>query len=313
MFVAALFMQLLTLCFDVGDSLYNLAIAPEVLGIAAAAGGSLIGNILNRDNARKQVKLQKDLMDYQWNKFSSPKAQLDSYAQAGLNPSVVYGQGGLSTAQPNVSAPALSQFDVGLSGQDLTGSILALAQAKKAGSDAAGVNLDNLVKQQTLDDQIKSVALRNKWTAEDTARITQSVGTMSAQYQLMQQQIDNLKSEKHLTDEQVNWYGKEMRAKIADLQSSADYKDAIKGLNESQKQLLDCSMDSLVQINNLNKDLLSQSLTLLNRYGDAQAVVGLLGQLVGSASDLIGSIAGLKNVNKVVETVTGSTTRKVTK
>ena len=112
LFVAGLLIQLLTFCIPC-DSSYNLAIAPLALGLLGAAGGQVIGSVANsiignqqaKSNAQYSMNMQKDLLDYQWEKFGSPKAQLDSFAQAGINPIVALGQGSVRGASPSVSSP----------------------------------------------------------------------------------------------------------------------------------------------------------------------------------------------------------------
>lgn len=290
MFVGALILHLLTFCIPCDSSCY-IAIAPLLLGTLAAAGGAAMNawaNEQNKKNAQYSMNMQKDLLDYQWKNFDSPKAQLDSYAAAGINPAVALGQGGMRGVSPSGSAPQIAQSDIGLSGQDMANTILALSQAKKAGSDAAGVDLDRKIKEATLDDLIKAPALANKYTQEQTAALTQSIGLMSANFQKIQQDIENAKSEKQLTDEKVKWFAKEMEAKISDLKSSAKYKEAIANLTESQKQLLDRTMDDLVSITGYQKDYQKAVVELLNKYGDAQAIVGMISQVAGSAADLIG-------------------------
>lgn len=288
--VGGLIIHLLSLWFEVGTSCEK-AIAPLLLGTLAAAGGAAMNSIANeqnKKNAQYSLDLQKQLMDYQWKKFDSPAAQAKSLAEVGLNPSVAFGQGGVRGVSPSGTAPQIAQSDIGLSGQDMANTILALSQAKKAGSDAAGVDLDRKIKEATLDDLIKAPALANKYTQEQTAALTQSIGLMSANFQKIQQDIENAKSEKQLTDEKVKWFAREMEAKISDLKSSAKYKEAIANLTDSQRDLLDRTMDDLVSITGYQKDYQKAVVDLLNKYGDAQAIVGMISQVAGSAADLIG-------------------------
>lgn len=187
MFVAGCIIQLLTLFYDVGDSTFNIAIAPIALGALALGGGAALNswaNSQNRENAEYSLEMQKRLMNYEWQNFNSPKAQAKSLAEIGLNPAVAFGQGGVRGVAPSSTAPELAQSDIGLSGQDFANTILALSQAKKAGSEEAGVNLDNLLKGGTLSESINSVVLDNaakrfelelnKWFAapEKVANIT---------------------------------------------------------------------------------------------------------------------------------------------
>lgn len=282
---------------------------PVEIGAAIASGGmsllnSAIGNSMSRSNARYAQKLQKEMLDYQWKNFSSPAAQARSLAAAGLNPSVAFGQGSVShVATPSAAAQSISPVDVGLSGQDMASTILALSEAKKAGSEAAGTDLDNFLKQSTMDESIKAAALRNNWTKAEITKIDAECSNFSALWQKTQQEIENLKSEKQLTDKVVDWYDKEMRAKIDELTASAKYKDALADLTDTQKELLDATFDDLCDITHSNADIQRTAAKLLNRYGDAQAIVGMLSELVGSSSDLIGSFTSYKRLGKAFDEV----------
>lgn len=299
-----LLMVLLIAPFAV-DLQVNVAVLDPISGIAIASGvgaglnavGGTINNIVNRSNMRASADIAKDLMDYQWENFQSPRAQSQSMRKAGLNPAVAFGQGGSGKfTSPSVALPTMPPANLGLSGTDVANVALAASQAKKAGNEAVGQALNNKVFDATLDERIKQVALQNNWTKEDTARITQEVGLMSGQFNMLQQKIDNLKSEKQLTDKHVAWYEKQMTAEINDLQASAKYKNAVADLTDQQKELLTRSMQDLVDINHLNAENLSTAVGLLKKYGDAQAVVGMLTQLIGSASDLMGAFMKIPKI-----------------
>lgn len=303
--VVGVILQLLSMCFNKGDTSKSLAIAPLAIGAFAASAGAALNGMINnqnKKNAEYSMQLQKDLMDYSWRKYNSPQAQAKAYADAGFNPAVAFGQGGMSSpVAPSVQAPELNQ--IGMSSSDLatlvnTGSsaLLSAAEAKKVGLEAEGQKLLNDYNSQTLDERIRAVALQNKWTAEDTARITQSVGLMSGEFNMLQQKVENLKSEKQLTDKHVEWFNKQMTAEINDLQASAKYKNAVADLTDQQKELLSRSMQDLVDINHLNAENLNQVVGLLKKYGDAQAVVGMLTQLIGSASDLMGAFMKIPKI-----------------
>ena len=219
LFVAGLIIQLLTFCFPC-DSSYNLSIAPLLLGTLAAAGGAAMNamaNSQNKSNAQYSMGLQKDLLDYQWQKFDSPKAQLDSYAAAGINPAVALGQGAMRGASPSANAPQVAQ--VTQSATDTANNILALSEAKKAGSEAAVTELNKEIIEGSLDDRIKEVAINNKWKQEDIGRIENVIGNLQGQNSKLQEEINNLRKQgKTLDFENDNWktkFNAEMR-KYAD-------------------------------------------------------------------------------------------------
>ena len=101
--VGGLIIHLLSLGFDVGTT-YQVALAPLALGLIGAAGGQVLGSVANsiignaqaKSNAQYSQNMQKDLMDYAWNKYNSPRAQAAAYSDAGFNPAVAFGQGGMS-------------------------------------------------------------------------------------------------------------------------------------------------------------------------------------------------------------------------
>lgn len=284
-------------------------------------GGGVLNSLLGGLSAKQAFERQKELMDYQasiqdtqFKKYASPQAQVSNLAAAGINPAVAMGNHSpVFSSIPNGPSPASvasAQFGIGTTSlSDLANYMLAKANAKKAGVETEGTVLDNEVKRRTLEDRVKQIALQNHWTEEQTAKVTQEIGLLTGQFNEIQQRIDNMRSEKKLTDKQVSWYDRNISAEISDLQASAKYKNSVAGLTDSQKQLLDATMEDLKTITNLNTQQMEKIVSLLDKYGDAQAIVGMLSQIVGSASDLIGSIASFKNIGKTVETITGSTTQ----
>ena len=311
--VGGLFIHLLSLWFDVGDSFCNIAIAPLALGALAAAGGAALNSLTNeqnKKNAEFSLGLQKDLMDYQWKNYNSPAAQAKSLAEVGLNPAVAYGQGMIRGGSPSGSAPQVAQGSVGISADSLSNSILALSQSENTSEDSKAKSLANQLFADTYKEQVEAIGLNNNWTKEQTAKVQQEIGLMVGQFNECQQRIENLKSEQKYTDKSVQWFDRHMSAEINHLTASAEYQSALKGLTDSQKQLLDDTLEDLKRLTTYQADQMEKIVGLLDKYGDAQAIVGMLSQVVGSASDLIRTITNFKNAGKVVETITGSTTQK---
>lgn len=273
----------------------------------------MIGNVIQSVlQPLVQNEMGKNNAEWQWNRFYSPKAQLSNLAEAGINPAVAFGnQSPVLTTGGQMTMPDVPALGIGTTALAEIGTYLnAKANAEKAGVETEGTVLDNEVKRRTFDDRVKQIGLQNHWTAEQTAKVTQEIGLLSGQFNEIQQRIENMRSEKSLTDKKVAWYERTISAEIADMQASAEYKKAVAGLTDSQKQLLDDTMEDLKTITNLNLQQMEKIVSLLDKYGDAQAIVGMLSQIVGSASDLIGSIASFKNIGKTVETITGTTTQK---
>lgn len=180
--------------------------------------GSALGNkaglkqqqLANDANMRlAQYKYEKDLE--QWNRendYNSPKSQMQRFADAGLNPNLIYGQGssGNASSAPTYEAPHLEAYrnfgDMGASGavaafqnqQSLTADT-ALKESQRAKTDAevVGQNLRNLNQsvQNARDyfeyglrskygDQMMDAQLQSTWQALHTSESQQQVNLAHA-------------------------------------------------------------------------------------------------------------------------------------
>ena len=207
--VGALILHLLSMFFDVGvNSHYNMAIAPELIGTLAAAGGSVLGNLINKSNAEYSLKQQKSLMNYEWNNFTSPKAQAASLAEAGLNPAVAFGNGSIHSVSPSSNAPQVAQ--VQQSGTDMANVLLAAAQANKAGLEAEGQKLLNDYNSKTMAERVRAVGLQNNWTEENTTKVIQDWNKTVGEINILQKEaaIKDIDLEKHeeLVNSLINSY-----------------------------------------------------------------------------------------------------------
>lgn len=169
-----------------------------------------------------------------------------------------------------------------------------LAQSRLAGSQETGQNILNKINEATLDDQIKAVGLKNKWTEEQTSYIVQSFAEMAAR-------INTMAKANELTEKQIKYFEKEMDAQIENLKQSAEYHKALAGLTDEQKRLLTDMFDDLKKYQMYSAQQMEGFVKLLNRYGDAQAIVSLLSEIVKSGV----SIAELFTPKKVIKTITG--------
>lgn len=121
---------------------------PFLLG-SLALGGTLVNQGLNRSNMDYQAQVSKELMDYQWNHFNSPKAQVAAMTAAGLNPAAMFDGGKGSFASPSVSMPSSMpvSFDPAGTLSSLSQYILAKAQAKKAGVEISNLDVERQTKE----------------------------------------------------------------------------------------------------------------------------------------------------------------------
>lgn len=141
--------------FSIGKSLGGIvgAIGGALLGgpEGAAAGytfgNSLFGNSEAKDNYKYQLQKQTEYNIGLWNMqnaYNTPKAQMERFKEAGLNPNLIYGQ--TNTASPISSASANFSLD-NTQSQKTLGNYLALSNLgiQKDLSSAQVRNIDNSI------------------------------------------------------------------------------------------------------------------------------------------------------------------------
>lgn len=160
--------------------------------ITAAAGiASLVGN-----NAFQKNRYQQQLADerknwYMQNQFNSPSAQMERLKIAGLNPNLVYQNGGAVQPSGEMSTPEYDYTPIDL--------------ATVAGTAFQNMSIEKdleqkeaqtqLIKQETIDK-----ALRNKWLEPS---LKSELFHINASTQLMQQQRDYYSELTGLTQQQI--------------------------------------------------------------------------------------------------------------
>lgn len=148
-------------------------------GLSGAVGGLPgvgLNSLLNMFSMGKQQDYAKDMMDYQWQKYGSPKAQVNALAAAGINPAVALGQGGTGAfAQPSVSMPSSAPVQV----DGVATMLSSLTQLKKVDKDNELVDQEiyktlaekNLIDEQRHGEVIANTILREYGDKEAAARI----------------------------------------------------------------------------------------------------------------------------------------------
>jgi len=86
-----------------------------LVGAAASLGSSGIAAASGKKNVKRTIKANKEAADLAWsrslqawemeNAYNTPKAQMERYAEAGLNPHLIYGTGGNSGNASSVDSP----------------------------------------------------------------------------------------------------------------------------------------------------------------------------------------------------------------
>lgn len=157
----------------ISDPVYFYSILPAlVLGGAALAGG-IAGGLFNRSSqgsanktnvqlAREQQQFEQKMVQEQ-NEYNSPVNQMKRYAEAGLNPNLVYSQGnpGNQTSIPSYQRanvqPAQFNFqqDMANAVSTIYNNLQAVAQIRKANADARSTEIDNQIKLGSWENQIQ--------------------------------------------------------------------------------------------------------------------------------------------------------------
>ena len=274
-------------------------LAPQVGAALVTGGMNLLGgalnNIVNRSNMDYQVEQAKQLAKYQWDNFQSYSAQVRSMIKAGLNPSALLGQGGSgTTAAPSINMPTSTPIDMGLSGVSMIDAIKTIAEAKKVGLESEAQNLQNEITYRQFDSLVHRVAIENAWKEGETIKIGHEINKLLGEIAI-NANMNELEKKK------VDWFERHMKAEINDLQGSAEYQKAMAGLTDSNKKLLDDTMNDLKSITGYNKQYLEKLVNLLDKYGDAQAIIGMVSQVVSSASDFIGNFIPSKKVMEIIK------------
>lgn len=157
----------------ISDPIIFHCFIPAIIGGAAALAGGLVGGLMNRKSqkdankaniqlAREQQQFEQKMVQQQ-NEYNSPSAQMQRYAQAGLNPNLVYTQGnpGNQTSIPSYQRAEVKpvqfnfQSDMANAVAQVYNNLQAVAQIRKANADARSTEIDNQIKLGSWENQIQ--------------------------------------------------------------------------------------------------------------------------------------------------------------
>lgn len=279
------------------------------LGIAGSLLSSQYNNNLAAENASMAYNRQRSLMALQqqyavenWNReanYNSPYETMKRLREGGLNPNLFYGNGAQNLASPGISSPSspgspMAQV-VPMSNPiaEAAGAAQALSLAKKAGSETIAQEIENQYLSKTLADRVAAVGKQNNWTDEQIAHLSQSISKMVGEMNVMNKDVE-------LTDKKIKWFDRQVSAEIADLKASVQYKEAVAKMTDKQRELMEATFDDLKSITNWNAQFLENTVQLLDKYGDAQAIIGMISQVVGSVTDIASLFIPSKQVGNVI-------------
>lgn len=157
----------------ISDPVYFYSFIPAIIGGAAAIAGGIAGGLFNRKSqkdanktniqlAREQQQFEQKMVQQQ-NEYNSPVNQMQRFAQAGLNPNLVYTQGnpGNQTSIPsyqraNVQPEQFNfQQDMANAVSTIYNNLQSVAQIRKANAEASGQEIDNMIKFGSWENQMK--------------------------------------------------------------------------------------------------------------------------------------------------------------
>lgn len=286
----------------------------EQIGSSVASGlGSAIGGLpvaglnglLNIFGMSKQQDYAKDLMDYQWQKFGSPKAQVQALAAAGINPAVAFGHGGTGAfAQPSVHMPTSAPVQV----DGVAPMLSSLTQLKKVDKDNELVDQQiyktlsekNLIDEQRFGEAIANTILREYGDKEAAARIA----NLGGQTALFAAQKDFIKADETLvqlkqsTEKVYKELVEQNKLKAAlEVKNYQRYIDSVISSNRSGANLAD-KQAGLVESNKKGQDILNEihgsesgKQALLDELEQRAKVLKKQGQLSDATIDYLSKLA----------------------
>lgn len=228
----------------------------------------------NSDEARKQREWEKEMYDYQ-NAYNSPSAMLQRYKEAGLNPMLVgldgqgtasVGSGASASASPASSSPASAPSSIPQQAFQMSDmfnqSLNSYWQAQLAKTEAQGRDLDNRFKldsyQVRLDELSTALSLSKydleKMKPAQVAQLEQATKNMNKQFDVLCEQVQDMKALSKLHDNQGNLVQKEIDSFAQKLQQELNESDSRIRLNDNNAKLAVAKMAEAYQsIENMKK------------------------------------------------------------
>ncbi|WNK13843.1 MAG: DNA pilot protein [Microvirus sp.] len=252
------------------------------LPLLASAGIGLAGDLVSQlfgNQAAKQQTQEQNQMNYDnWVKqqeYNSPKNQMQRYADAGLNPQLIYGQGtpGNATAPPVTSAPqkfapkidAIGHYQNAVQVQQLQQTVENLKtnqELMKQNQDLKDAQTDLLKKQSAWYDQMQSNKIQMLGSNMNLNLVKQG---------LMRGQVDKLDSDIMMNKQRAAFMGNE------DLRQAS--------LNSARVRQMGAQTD-LMQVQKLNTELRNIAQQTTNGFL-AKSIMSVINRNEESTNSLI--------------------------
>lgn len=164
----------------------------EWVSMLGNAISGITGSVIQNDMARKNA-------EYQWDRFYSPRAQVNNLAEAGINPAVVFGnQSPVMSSGGQLTMPDAPALGLGTTALAEIGQYInATANAKKAGVDTRSSEEDIKLKQIEQKRNDFELRLRNQFGLKQAA---QDLALSEANVRLAQLGGDNAELDKAIKE-----------------------------------------------------------------------------------------------------------------
>lgn len=260
-------------------------------GAALSLAGNAINSKLSQGASDDAFARQKDLMRLQnqyaidnWERqvsYNDPKAQMQRLRDAGLNPNLVYGSGSVGLESPSIAPPSAPSAPMQVTSpanyqsvlSDAVQAAVGIQQAKKAGSEAIGQDIENKYLEKSLNDRLELVATENRWKKQDVERVKEQTA-------ILQQQFASVVADLNLKQLDAD----ERRVRLNRLEDFLDaqlreYRDKhnLSALEYRQAELM---ADDVRRQLKANADTLELQYQIGKQYSETEKRLGMVGQIV---------------------------------
>lgn len=311
----------------------SFLLEPITLGGAALiAGGTALANwLFNKEQQSSNVGRSKELMDYQMSKQKNYQQWLSamqfpnmiaSLRSAGLNPNLALGG---TPSQPIASSPNASSSQNSVNVDIMNALALASqientkadTRVKENEADKVVAETENIQEQTKYQkfinenaytkfeaeiDQIRSVTELNK---EQKDLVHQNIQNQQQELKNLIEVNENLKKQGKLTDEQIKQVEPMAKAQMAEIWANARYmtNEDKRAMQENvwRCELLaaEASQTGMsMQLQMEQKKLVSEQTRIIEKYGDAQAITGMVAQSINAVTSGISTFLSAKSAVK---------------
>lgn len=234
-------------------------VSPTIAG-AAALGSAAIGGASAAVKNKKTLKYTKQLMDYQWQNYGSPAAQLAAYHSAGINPNASNMQQVQQPQmeQPNLESPGLVGLQSFMSfipqmsqliSQSYTNDLIKnQTEGQSLANDMAAFDLKNMKPE-----QLRELQANIEKTLSDTNLSKKQAELVSKQILTEIFKSNNLQADTELKNLDLRWKGKQFEEGMPSLEvdllrherdlkdfmaKSEDYRQRQLGRQDQEQQAL---------------------------------------------------------------------------